>query len=132
MAITDVDVEAIVEVDEDVTTTLAPFIAAAKVLLDAATVNSDYTEATYDLIHTWLSAHFYCIRDNRRSSETADKVREEYQYKLGIGLDCTMYGQTAIMMDTEGGLAKINKENKNGGKKSVSVTWVGTDPDEVV
>ena len=130
MTIIDADIEAIVEVDPSITN-LAPFISASKVLLDAATENASYTEATYDEIHTWLAAHFYCIRDNRRSSETADEVREEFQYKLGRGLECTMYGQTAMMMDHEGGLAKIDKENKNGGKKIMSVNWVGTDPDAV-
>ena len=130
MAITDADVEAIVEVDPTITD-LSPFISASKVLMDAATATADYPTATYDSIHTWLAAHFYCIRDSRRSSETADDVREEFQYKLGRGLECTMYGQTAVMMDFKGGLAKIDKENKNGGKKTMSVTWVGTDPDEV-
>jgi len=129
MTITDVDVEAVIEVDKLITD-LSPFIAASKVLLDAATLTADYDDNTYDQIHAWLAAHFYAIRDNRRSSETADKVREEYQYKLGTGLQCTMHGQTAVMMDYKGGLAKIDKDNQNGGKRTMAVTWVGTDNSE--
>jgi hypothetical protein len=128
MTITDADVEAIADIDPTVSTDLTPFIAAAKLLLDAAVnaVDASYSDTEYDTIHTWLSAHFYHIRDNQRSSETADKVREEYQYKLGRGLECTQYGQTAKAMDYQGGLALIDDQNKKGGKKTMSVNWVGT------
>lgn len=70
-------------------------------------------ETTLDIIHLWLSAHFASVAEGRASSEQV-KVQISYQYKLGLRLEVTMYGQQAIALDGTGTLGRINKKGTSG------------------
>lgn len=121
-------VEAIIETEDAIS--LVPFIEVANNLVTrvCATEDSEYDDATLELIERWLSAHFYAIRDTRRSSERAGSVSESFQYKLGLNLNVTMYGQQALALDTEGGLAAASKQAETGGPMRAGVTWLGKTP----
>jgi hypothetical protein len=95
-------VAAIIEVDEDIN--LAPFIEVAAALVDEVCAPAGYDEARLELIERWLSAHFYAIRDPRRTQEVAGPVSESFQSKVDLGLDVTHYGQQAKLLDTKGTL----------------------------
>ena len=123
---TDAKVKGIIEVDPLIS--LTPFIEAASGLVDDL-LDQDppgFTTVKLERIERWLSAHFYAIRDQRVASEKADVVSQNFQYKVGLGFNQTIYGQQAMMIDTSGILAKLHKDTELGGKRSRSVVWLGT------
>lgn len=127
---TDADVRAIIEAETSIDMT--PFIATANLLVTRCCVTNsplgDLTTYTFDdleMIERWLSAHFYAVRDNRRASEQVGSVQEAFQYKVGLNLNVTIYGQQALILDTEGGLARAQKVAEKGAAPTVGVTWLG-------
>lgn len=130
-------VEGIIEVDATIIPNddaMAPFIAVANELVTEACVTNGpstaYTNDRLELIERWLTAHLYTHRDPRAVTEKAGSVGAGYQSKVGLGFDTSHYGQTAMRLDTNGGLAKLNEDTKKG-KPRVSVYWPGTLPDAV-
>jgi len=128
---TDAEVKAIIEVDVNIT--LTPFIAAANTLVTqcCTDLDDDYTATELAQIETWLSAHFYTVRDMRAEGEKAGPVSEKKQSKVDLGFDTSHYGQMAMRLDYHGGLASLNEQIKKGIKKAVSVTWWGTEKEDV-
>lgn len=119
-------VKGVIEVDSDSVPDLDPFILVANELVTEICEPSGYTATRLEAIERWLAAHFYAVRDMRRSTETAGSVSESYQYKLGLHLNSTMYGQQAMMLDTAGGLASLNKQMTDpSGGGGTSGTWLG-------
>ena len=131
MARTDADlVDGIIEVDEDIT--LTPFISAANALVTECCtgLDEDYTDAHLIEIETWLAAHFYTVRDMRAKMERAGPVSEEFQSKVDVGFSTSHYGQMAMRLDYQGGLARLDNKIKKG-MKSPSVSWLGKEEDEM-
>ena len=120
-------VEAIIEVDSNIT--LTPFIAAANTLVTkcCTDLDEDYTAAELVQIETWLAAHFYTVRDGRAEYEKAGSVAQKLQSKVDLGLSTSHYGQTAMTLDYFGGLAKLNEEIKNGKSNILIADWLGTE-----
>jgi hypothetical protein len=122
-----------VQVGVDVT----PFIATANELTtDVCTYTVDqdgnpiaytdgYVGSRMELIERWLAAHFYTIFDNQLSAARAGTVAVGYQLKVDFGLKNSMYGQQAMMLDTNGGLAKYDNSLKVKRKIKVSLGWLG-------
>lgn len=124
-------VEEIIEVDDTITS-LAPFIAMANELVTEVCAPLGYSDERLELIERWLSAHFYCSRDPRISYEVAGPTAATYQYKVGLFLANTSYGQMALSMDTRGGLAKLSKQMEEGkGKVTASISWLGSNCDTI-
>lgn len=110
---------------------MLPFITVANELVTEVCTGTAgpkvaYTAERLELIERWLTAHFYTNRDPRTASESAG-VSASYQSKIDLGLDTSHYGQTAMRLDTNGGLSKLNKDIKKG-KPQVSGFWAGTKP----
>lgn len=125
--VTNADVEAIIEVDFSAVPDLTPFITAANLLVNKVCLTSDYEDDLLTEIERWLAAHFYAIRDPRFASQGAGGASGSYQGQTTMMLSATTYGQQAMMLDTEGNLAALNKQMQNGGKPVVGMTWLGTD-----
>ena len=124
-------VSGIIEVDS--TISLSPFIEAANALVTECCSTDDYDSTRLELIERWLSAHFYTVRDMRAESEKARTVSEKKQSKVDIGFDTSHYGQMAMRLDTEGGLAALNERIKKGIRSTVQMTWLGTeDPTDIL
>lgn len=124
--VTSDDVAGIIEVDASIS--LTPFIAvASQMVTDICTgYDTAYTDTKLKLIAIWLSAHFYAIRDPRAADEKAGPVAISYQYKVDLNLAVTTYGQQAMAIDTEGGLAALNGRITSGkARVTPSVTWLG-------
>ena len=138
MARTTVDqVEAIVEIDSGIS--LTPFIEVANSLVTevcaAATDSAGtlvYDATRLELIERWLAAHFYCIRDPRASREEVDDVATTYRSVVEIGLNNTHFGQMAMIIDTNGGLARLNKSTEGGKSNTVSLSWLGKTKTEIL
>lgn len=124
-------VEAIIEVDEDAVADLTPFIDAANELVtEICAPVATYTAARLELIERWLAAHFYAVRDPRVASEGVKGVTASYQHRVGLHLAVTTYGQQAMLLDTNGGLAALSKRMEEGTvTPTVGVTWLGEDYD---
>lgn len=121
-------VEGIIEVDSAIS--LTPFIAAANVIVTQASTNlssslTAYTTEHLQTIETWLSAHFYTIREGRTFEERAGTVSERKQSKVDLGFNTSHYGQMAMRLDWHGGLAAIDKKILKGNFKVPSVKWAG-------
>jgi len=118
------EVREIVDVDSSISD-LTPFIEMATLIVDEELDDSGigHTDARLKQIELLLAAHFVCIRDPRVGNEKAGPVGASYQYKLGLGLQVTTYGQQAMMMDSSGKLAEMN--NKKG-RKAASLKTIRT------
>jgi hypothetical protein len=109
---------------------MLPFITVASSLVDEcctgdAGPETPYTDERLELIERWLSAHLYTNRDPRMISEKAGSVSGSYQSRVDLGFDTSHYGQTAMRLDTNGGLTKLNEDTK-AGKPIVGITWLGS------
>ncbi len=127
----------IVEVDPLITD-LTPFIDSANELVTEVCAvakkedGSDfYTVTRLELIERWLSAHFYKIRDQMVTSEQAGPVQSAYGMKLGLNLAVTTYGQQAMILDTFGGLAQLNKAAESG-RVPVTGFWMGKLSEDII
>lgn len=119
-------ISAIVAVQSGVN--LNPFISAANKLIDQHCLDSGYTADILLEIETWLAAHFYCLFDERVAGQSVKGVGENYQYRIDLGLNQTKYGQTAMLLDSDGNLARLNKNIVDGkGVQTVTLNWLGTE-----
>jgi len=107
------EVKAIIEVDSSVDD-LTPFIHVANKIVSSECTDSSLDSDDKKEIERWLAAHFVAIRDMRKASEKAGPVADSNQYKLGLNLQVTMYGQQAMIVDTSGALARLNKQAQDG------------------
>jgi len=125
ISVTSDDVEAIIEVDA--TINLAPFIAAAVVLVTEHCSTDDYDDTRLNMIAVWLSAHFYAQRDVRVTQEKGGPVSESFESVIALGFDNTRYGQMVMRLDSAGGLSALNVQAKHGAKITAGISWLGTD-----
>jgi hypothetical protein len=121
-------VAAVIEVDA--TINLTPFIEMANQLVTEACTgvngpSTPYAESRLELIERWLAAHFYTVRDPRAVTEKAGAVSATVQSAVDLGFDTSHYGQSAMRIDTNGGLARINNKAKRGVGKP-GMVWLGT------
>lgn len=70
------------------------------------------TGTVRDQIKIWLGAHFCAIRDPQAKEESSDGIRTVFHGKSDLGLNATIYGQQAILIDPTGKLRKIDKGTK--------------------
>jgi len=128
------NIAAIIELDDSIIpndAAMLPFITLANELVTEFCTGDNgpetaYTDERLELIERWLSAHFYTNRDPRVTNEKAGSVGAAYQSSVALGFSTSHYGQTAMRIDTNGGLARLDKEMKNGGKTRAKVSWLGT------
>jgi len=105
--VTQLEVDAITDIDSSVD--LTPFINTATKLIDNALVGKGLDDDTLTLIELWLSAHFSKILELHPAEERVGAVAMQYQWKVGLNLQVTMYGQQALILDTTGTLGKLNE-----------------------
>jgi hypothetical protein len=121
-------------IDTQAGTDLTPFIDSASQLVTdvclyaakAGNPNVPYSATKLELIERWLAAHFYAIFDTRLSRAKAGTVAVQYQYKVALNLQVTLYGQQAMLLDTEGGLAALNNNIATRRNVKVGIAWLGT------
>lgn len=106
--ITDAELLEIIDVDSTITN-YTPFILAASLMVDNNLVDSGLNDETLKEIERWLAAHFIAIRDPRLSAEKAGSVSVDYQHKLGLNLQSSMYGQQALALDYTGTLYRLSE-----------------------
>ena len=123
--VTDAEVKEII--DWDSTISLTPFIEIANSLVTELCTDSGHDAQRLKNIERWLAAHFYHIDDQHISREKAASVGVEYQFKIDLAINQTKYGQQAIVLDTAGNLAQLNKRIVDGEAATVVIGWLGQD-----
>ncbi len=116
-------------IDAQVGFDLTPFIAFANELVTdvcgASGYSDGYIGSKMELIERWLAAHFYTDFDNQLTMAKAGTVTVGYQHKIDYGLKSSVYGQHAMIMDTDGNLAALNNTMQTKRKITVGVQWLG-------
>lgn len=79
-------------------------------------------------IETWLTCHFYVQSDQVSASRSEAGASMSFQGQLGMGIENSKYGQTALSMDYSGCLRKVLKGQRASGAwlgkpKSEQQTW---------
>lgn len=124
----------IIELDSEIVpdeAAMLPFIEIANELVTECCTGSKgptvaYSDTRLELIERWLAAHFYTQRDPRYTNESAG-VSVGYQSTVALGFDNSHYGQQAMRLDTNRGLAVVNENTKKGLRRP-SAFWLGTKP----
>lgn len=107
---------------------LTAFIATANSLVEAvATADTDSILSSTDLelVERWLSAHFYGHSDQFKQNKSTGGASGGFQGQTAMVLNSTQYGQTALLLDRTGELAKLSKQAVEG-KKTAGMVWLGT------
>ena len=108
--VTHEDLVEIVDYDETIST--SPFIKTAGVLrdqLEAADEDSVLSDSDLDEIELYLAAHFYSVRDRDLSSKKTAGASGTFDGKTGMGLESSLYGQTAKLLDSTGFLERRDR-----------------------
>lgn len=111
------------DADQDVT----PFIVAATSLVDRiVTADSTVTDDVLEAVESWLACHFYKASFQSAKMEKAGPVSETRDSWVNYGLQTTMWGSQAMMLDPTGTLANINESAKDAkASRKPSVSFVG-------
>jgi len=112
--VTEAEVAAVIDLRSN--TVATPFITTAEALVEEVNLEGKgLSQAILKQIIIWLAAHFAAHLEQRFASETTGDARSAYQYKVDLGLNDTMYGQQAMLLDITGTLKKLNSRgNKQG------------------
>jgi hypothetical protein len=131
MARTDAtEVGYIIEVDDSIDLTSFINVANNLVTQFCTGLDDDYTDDELKNIETWLTAHFYRMRDQNVIEERAGDISAKYQGKIDLGLNGSHYGQQAMLLDYRGGLAGLNDKITKGKVKTPTIGWLGKEEDE--
>src|SRR6516164_7966945 len=105
-------VQSIIQWDQ--TTDLTPFIDTADNLVIRVCTDPDYVTADLELIERWLAAFFYHVYKPRFISKRTGASSGTYEgmNKSDQGFGANFYGQTAMRLDTAGGLARLDASAK--------------------
>jgi len=118
-----------VEADKDIS---AFILTANELVTECCASVTSYSDDRLELIERYLSAHFYTHYDPMETVEKAATLTAWYQNAVDLGFDSSHYGQTAMRLDTSGGLAAINEQMKKGKRAGVGISWLGKTKDEVI
>lgn len=97
-------------------------------------LNSTSTRLTADRledIELYLAAHFAAVSQTRTSAERAGSIWINYMHKVGLNFNQTVYGQQALILDTTGTLAGMQRMAEKGGGSSI-FNFVGYESDDTI
>lgn len=111
MAVTDAQVKAIIDTSRDT----SAFIANALVFATEELIGKGLSNARFDLVVLYLSAHFVCLTEEMGGTRRSRMGESDESYKTpgdkDTGLKSTRFGQMAMLLDTSGTLAALTSSN---------------------
>lgn len=107
---------------------LTAFIDTATAMVDEVVTEATERSLTIsstllERIEAYLSAHFYGLSDQFYTSRSTAGASGSFQGQTGMGLDATLYGQTAKRLDPTGILAGMDES-----VGYATMTWLGKAP----
>ena len=113
-------------------TRLSPYIETASVMVDWLATQDLAAEGLLntgqlELIDRWLSAHYYQMSDSGYTTRSTGGASGGFQGQFTQGFKMTRYGQTAMILDVTGLLAKRDKEAEEGSRRVTQVYAGGFD-----
>lgn len=100
---------------------ITAYITTATLYVDQILSGKGLSSEVMDEIYTYVTAHLIThTKERQGAEEEAGTAKIKYTGTYGMGLKATTYGQTAILLDTTGCLAKA-------GKPVASIKAIGTD-----
>lgn len=84
-----------------------PYIEDANAMVNAVLGDEGLSDSLLTTIEKWLTAHFIAITKSRQPQYKKIGDGAESYPKLGLKLDASTYGQTALAFDTSGRLANL-------------------------
>lgn len=115
----------IFDIETSVISDTTQFIQAANRLVTQFCPTSAYGVTELQEIETWLAAHFCSVKQKIAQSEKVDELTDKFEGKTGIHLQSSLYGQTAMTLDYNGGLSSWNEQSMKGKKRTAGITYVG-------
>lgn len=121
----------IIELDDDVSA--EPFIEVANDLVTEFCTGDNgptipYSEGRLERIERWVAAHLYNIRVSKPTSEGVRGIIETFSIRKDLGLNNSEWGQMAMRIDSNGGLAAWNSAVEDGSAvKRFGLIWLGTE-----
>lgn len=102
---------------------LTPYIEAASALVDdAAAADTSLSSSRLEKVERWLAAHFYKVSDKPYLEKWTGDAKAKYDGATGKYLEATLYGQTAVALDTSGYLAGLAQ---GGLRRQAGTAWLG-------
>ena len=102
--VTDKEVKAIIRTNiEDISL----FMQTAELIVTEQLVGKGLSDDRLSKIELYLSAHFVTLREQQLKSEKFGDSSESYQGETSTNLRASLYGQTAIILDTTRTLANL-------------------------
>ena len=101
------DVIAIMDTDQ---TDVTVFIDTANTLINDQLLGAGLSATLLTEIEKWLAAHFVAVgKDRAVNQEKIGDASVKYDGKTAMAFDATLYGQTAMSLDTSGILSDMGK-----------------------
>lgn len=118
------DVQDVLGRNYDPNVDLCVFISSATVVVDrveqcAIKKGTPLTAAELKQIESLLTAHFYGSADQFYMSRSTGKASGSFRGQSGLGLEGSLYGQNAMLVDYSGCLEAIDKNRR------VDMKWLG-------
>ncbi len=85
------------------------FIDTAEDLANEELANKGLSERRFLKIIIYLSAHFLTLKERQVAMEKLGDASNTYQGATGMYLDSSLYGQTALVLDTSGTLKTLGQ-----------------------
>lgn len=105
--------EEVKEIIDTELTDIYAFIQTANILVTDLLVNKGIDVDRLKEIERWLSAHFLAMRDQDAGMTTGQTIGDTkvfYSRNSGKGLNLSRYGQQAMVLDSTGTLAALNRK----------------------
>ena len=106
------DVQAILDT-ELTTSEITAYITTSNLLVTDRLGSSGLAAGLLTQIETYLAAHLITVTRERKAAQAGrGEDRVTFEGQTGMRLDSTLYGQTAMVLDTTGKLSTLNKPTR--------------------
>jgi len=103
--VTDTQVKAIIDTSM---TDISLFIETANMIVNEELSDKGMTEARLTKIELYLAAHFITVKERQVLAEKVGESSHSFASTYDIGLSSSLYGQTAIILDTSRNLVNTS------------------------
>jgi hypothetical protein len=104
------EVKAIASDDLPSDAVLSVFIDIATAMVDDRLAEKSLTDTVLKILEMYLSAHFAVLKYKYNISSKIGPSSDSFANQVDLGLNQTVYGQQAVVLDSSGTLAALNQQ----------------------